>query len=645
MKLSVIIVNFNVKYFLENCLRSALKASIGLDMEIIVVDNASIDGSSEMMQNKFPEIEYLYLDKNIGFSSANNVGIKHSKGEYILLLNPDTVVQENSFSSCVNYLIAHSDVGGLGVKMLDGSGIFLPESKRGLPTPMAAFYKIFGLSSLFPNSKRFGKYHLGYLDMNQDHEVDVLSGAYVMMPKAVLEKIGFLDEDYFMYGEDIDLSYCIIKAGYKNIYFADTTIIHYKGESTKKDSVNYVFVFYRAMIIFAKKHFDKGSASTFIALINIAIYLRAFIALGRRMLGRYWQLLVDFIVIYFTFLQSAIFYESFAHKDFSESFIAILLPAYSAIFAIVLNLTGSHDLPLKWRRLFRGWFTGTLTLLTIYALLPETFRFSRAVLLIGSFASLGIGVLWRIISAKTFSNTFVIGDIFASRRLVIGDAESLKATSQLLEKTEIPNEFIAGISLNKERADGFIAQMDNLSLASKEFKVEEIIIDPRITPYSEVVRIIKASKTLSLQVKILNSDWIIGPNVVIKSHKYDDGNLFYNLNLKAIYRKKVVSNVIISILTVFCLPFSIWFIDNKAGYLKNLMLVTLGEKAWVGYDPRGVDLDLPKIKPGVIFPNQDTIWTTQQNEQAYNANAKYIKSQILLFDLSLLTRNIHHLGD
>ena len=243
MKLSVIIVNYNVKYFLEQCLLSALKAAERVSTEIFVVDNNSVDGSVEMVQQKFPSVKVIANTKNTGFSKANNQGIRESKGEYVLLLNPDTVVEEDTFEKVVSFMDQHSDAGGLGVKMLDGTGRFLPESKRGLPTYDVAFYKIFGLSKLFPRSKTFGKYHLGYLDENKTHEVDVLAGAFMLLRKSVLDKIGLLDEDYFMYGEDIDLSYRITKAGYKNYYFPETRIIHYKGESTKRTSVNYVLVF------------------------------------------------------------------------------------------------------------------------------------------------------------------------------------------------------------------------------------------------------------------------------------------------------------------------------------------------------------------------------------------------------------------
>ena len=270
MKLSVVIVNYNVKYFLEQALLSVRKASVGLDVEVFVVDNNSSDESVAMVREKFPEVQVIANKDNVGFSKANNQAIHLSKGEYVLLLNPDTVVREDTFEKTVAYMDANPNAGGLGVKMIDGKGNFLPESKRGFPSPEVAFYKTFGLSKLFPKSKRFNKYHLGYLSENETHEVDVLSGAFMLMRKAVLDKIGLLDEAFFMYGEDIDLSYRVVKGGFKNYYFADTTIIHYKGESTKKGSLNYVKTFYQAMIIFARKHFKRlNSCDTVFDLGNI----------------------------------------------------------------------------------------------------------------------------------------------------------------------------------------------------------------------------------------------------------------------------------------------------------------------------------------------------------------------------------------
>jgi len=263
LKLSVVIVNYNVKYFLEQCLISVGKAISNIDAEVFVVDNNSVDGSCQMVRDKFPFVNVIENKINTGFSKANNQAIVQSKGEYLLLLNPDTVVEEDTFKKVVDFMDNHPQAGGLGVHMIDGNGKFLPESKRGLPTPAVAFYKIFGLSALFPKSKLFGQYHLGFLDKNKTNEVDVLSGAFMLLRKSVLDKIGLLDETFFMYGEDIDLSYRITKAGYKNYYFPETKIIHYKGESTKKSSVNYVVVFYKAMSIFAQKHFSQSNAAFF----------------------------------------------------------------------------------------------------------------------------------------------------------------------------------------------------------------------------------------------------------------------------------------------------------------------------------------------------------------------------------------------
>lgn len=298
MKLSVVIVNYNVMHFLEQCLNSVRKAVKNIESEVFVVDNNSVDGSVKMVREKFPEVNLIVNPDNRGFSKANNQAIKIAKGEYVLLLNPDTVVEDDTFEKIIKFMDAHEDAGGLGVKMVDGKGKFLPESKRGLPTPAVAFYKIFGLSKLFPKSKIFGQYHLTYLNNDEIHEVDVLSGAFMLIRKPLLDKIGGLDESYFMYGEDIDLSYRITKEGYKNYYFPKTRIIHYKGESTKKSSINYVLVFYQAMIIFAKKHFSQKNAKLFSLLINMAVYFRAFLAILRRLADKVFLKMLDAVFIF-----------------------------------------------------------------------------------------------------------------------------------------------------------------------------------------------------------------------------------------------------------------------------------------------------------------------------------------------------------
>ncbi len=286
MLLSVIIVNYNVKYFLEYCLYSVVKALKDIDGEIFVVDNNSTDGSKEFFYNKFPGVNFRWNTTNEGFAKANNQALPEASGEYIVFLNPDTIVSEDSFKKCIVFIRSKNNLAACGVKMIDGSGRFLKESKRAFPAPMTSLFKLSGLAKLFPKSKIFSKYHLGYLNENTNHEVDVLAGAFVMVPKKIIDEIGGFDESFFMYGEDIDLSYRIQKAGYTNFYFAETCVIHFKGESTKKGSLNYVKMFYKAMSVFVKKHYGGTRAGLFNFFIQVGIFSRASLSVTTRFFGR-----------------------------------------------------------------------------------------------------------------------------------------------------------------------------------------------------------------------------------------------------------------------------------------------------------------------------------------------------------------------
>ena len=274
MVLSVIIVNYNVKYFLEQCLCSVQKAIAVIDAEIIVIDNHSTDGSLEYLRPLFPSVIFLVNEKNIGFGKANNIALQKAKADFILFLNPDTIVNETCFSHCISFLKTAQNNGAAGIRMIDGSGKFLPESKRSFPSPVSSFYKLIGLASLFPSSKCFNHYALGNLDKNKTHEIDVLAGAFMIIKKEVLEKVSGFDESFFMYGEDIDLSYRIKHAGYKIFYLGETTIIHFKGESAKKQNINYVRMFYNAMDIFVSKHYSRTVSFFFSLFIWFAIAIR-----------------------------------------------------------------------------------------------------------------------------------------------------------------------------------------------------------------------------------------------------------------------------------------------------------------------------------------------------------------------------------
>ena len=276
MKLSVIIVNYKVKHYLEQCLRSVAEASRGIAVEVIVVDNASGDGSVEYLRERFPDVTIIASEENLGFARANNLAIRNSRGQYVLLLNPDTIVAEETFRDFITFMDSTPDAGGCGAYMLHTDGSFAPESRRGQPTPFVAFCKMSGLASLFPKSRTFGRYYMRYLNENEVNSIEIMSGAFMFLRRDALDKAGLLDEDFFMYGEDIDLSYRILKAGYNN-YFLPSRILHYKGESTVKSSYRYVHTFYRAMELFFNKHYAHYSILLSLP-IKLAIWGRAMLA-------------------------------------------------------------------------------------------------------------------------------------------------------------------------------------------------------------------------------------------------------------------------------------------------------------------------------------------------------------------------------
>lgn len=278
MKLSVVIVSYNVKHYLIQCLDSLQRALDGVDAEIFVVDNHSKDGTADTIARKFSTIKLTASNHNNGFAKANNIALRQATGEYVLLLNPDTFVGETTIKECLGFMDTHPNAGGLGVQMLKSDGSKAMESRRGLPTPMTSFYKMCGLCARHPTDRRFGKYYMCDMPWDKPGRIEIISGAFFMARRSALMETGLLDEDFFMYGEDIDLSYRLLKHGYENWYLP-AKILHYKGESTQKSSFRYVHVFYEAMLIFFKKHY--GHTGLWLSIpINAAIYAKATCALA-----------------------------------------------------------------------------------------------------------------------------------------------------------------------------------------------------------------------------------------------------------------------------------------------------------------------------------------------------------------------------
>ena len=519
IRLSIVIVNYNVRYFLDQCLNSVFRAAKNIPIEIFAVDNNSVDGSVEMIREKYPSVFLIENRENTGFSKANNQAIKQAKGEYVLLLNPDTVVEEDTFEKCLKFMDETPDAGGLGVKMIDGKGNFLPESKRGLPTPLVAFYKIFGLAALFPKSKKFGQYHLGFLDDEKIHRVDVLSGAFMLLRKTVLEKTGFLDEAFFMYGEDIDLSYRITQAGCKNYYFPKTRIIHYKGESTKKSSANYVFVFYNAMLIFARKHFSKKNAKAFSLLIHSAIYFRAALALLNRFSRHAFLPLLDFIFLLTGLFFIKYFYQQATGIIYTDTLVTIALPVYSFTWILSVFLSGAYSKPIKLSKTFWGIACGTSVILIGYSLLPEAYRFSRALILLGAIWFFTFSFCLRTLLDFTGIRRFKLGEKRKKRYAIVGDEQEIARISGLLNGMSVQPDFIAPVNYEpgrKPEKSCHIAYLGQLREVIEIFNIDEVIFCAKNISSQNIISQMQQLENALVEFKIAPSEsmFIIGSNSI-----------------------------------------------------------------------------------------------------------------------------------
>ncbi|RPH33676.1 MAG: glycosyltransferase [Bacteroidales bacterium] len=642
MKLSVVIVNYNVKYFLEQCLIAVLKAGKGIDMEVFVVDNASADGSCQMVKQRFPNIHLIENVENVGFSVANNQAIKIAKGQYVLLLNPDTLVEEDTFSKCIDFMDNHPEAGSLTVKMIDGKGRYLPESKRGLPSPMVSFYKIFGFTKLFPRSKTFARYYLGHLDENTTHKIEILPGAFMLIPKAVFEKVGLLDESFFMYGEDIDLSYRILKADYDNYYFPETRIIHYKGESTKKGSINYVLLFYKAMAQFAKKHFTQKNARLYMLVVFLAIYFRAFLSILKRIVSSIFLPVCDILFIALGFLIIVPAWENFrfhSTNSYPDNLVLAMIPTYTIVWLISNWLSGAYDRPQKLFASAKGVLWGTLVILAIYALLPLDFRFSRAIILFGAlwtlFTTQGVRIL-----AGVFNKGLFPALQKKKRNAIVGLSSEADRVIEILNSSNADYQYFGLISPQpKLTHDSQLAGINQLEEFVRVNDINEVIFCSSNISSQEIIRnmLILSSHGVDYRIAPPESLAIIGSNSINAfSELYTP--LMNAINTPRSRRNKRFFDIGVSLIILLTTP--IWFFINKKTFslLSNALSVLFGHKTWVGYDLKDSDLStLPRIKKSVFTIQH---MKNKQTERSSGINLIYAKNYSLLNDFSIVWQRI-----
>jgi len=517
VELSIIIINYNVKEFLQNLIHSLQKALSKITHEIIVVDNASDDGSVEFIRDKFPQIHLIVNKTNVGFSKANNEALKISKGKFILLINPDTIVSEDTINRMIYFLNQNPDAGLAGCKILNPDGSLQLACRRSFPGPWTSFCKVTGLSTLFPKSKLFAKYNLTYLDENSTYEVDAISGSFMMMNREAYEKVGGFDEQFFMYGEDLDLCYRIQKNGYKVYYYPGTQIIHYKGESTKRSSLDETKYFYNAMNLFVKKHFSSFYLVEII--LRTAIGFRKFFAfLGRRKLS-FTAVILDIIFFNLCLILAEKLYLRFTEwhgfPEFSYPLILVIPVAIHVTAAALIGVYRKNSFSVLRNT---GAILVSFFIISSLTFFFKQFAYSRAVFLITYIFLLTSLTLWRII-LKLF---FKVGLEFTpsrKRTLIVGTNKSAVMIADKLQKKFVDDHIIQGLIGYSHKDIGnqmngyeVVGSIDNINKVIADKKINEVIFSPDELSYNKMMSIVANNTSDGVDFKLIGSnlDFLVG---------------------------------------------------------------------------------------------------------------------------------------
>ena len=642
--LSVIIVNYNVKYFLEQNLCSVRAAAMGTDTEIIVVDNFSSDNSLAYLRPLFPDVQFICNAGNHGFGKACNQGLAAATGKYVLFLNPDTIVPEDAFIKTIAFFEQHPEAGALGVKMFDGRGRFLKESKRAFPSPRTSFYKLTGLSKLFPRSPVFARYHLGNLREDQDQQVDVLSGAFMMVRKEVLDRIGGFDEAFFMYGEDIDLSYRIQLAGYKNYFFAGTSIIHFKGESTRKGSANYVRMFYQAMSIFVRKHYGVSRAGLFNFSIQLAIGVRGMLSALAAFVRQIGMPVVDAILVMVSFWLAKSIWNSSVKTgtSYDATLLWISFTALTGVYLLIAYYAGLYDREYKTGNLWRTATAGTLTVLALYSLLPEQYRFSRAIILLGAVMAFIVMAVARKLFIRW--NVIAAGSRGTALALVAGSKEEYQEVVSLLAQSRgtITTPFYTD---QQPGPDSFPEKLRLIARTGTPDTRELIYCVGEMPVRQLIENMQEAAGRISFRIHYHGSGSMVGSDSSKTSGSSLSGEDRFRLARPYFRRLKRLTDTGVSMLCMLLFPFHFVFVRRPLHFLRNCAAVLTGKNTWVGY--AGHAEGLPVLKPGIIGPDRVVLSAPGRPGTAYLnvVDAEYAEKYDPLTDLWLILSSYRHAGD
>lgn len=609
MQLSVIIVNYNVKYFLEVCLCSVFRAMEGIQGEVIVVDNHSSDGSTAMLREQFPQVRLVANTANTGFSKANNQGVSIAQGTYLLFLNPDTVLPEDFFKKMLGYMDAHPEAGAIGPRLIDGKGQFAPDAKKSFPSFSVALFKGTGLHRLFPRSSYFNRYYAVHVGEHELAEVEVLSGCCMMVRTSVIRELGTaFDERFFMYFEDGDLCYRIKEAGYRNMYVPETTVIHYKGESTRKATLSYVRIFNEALSLFVRKHYSRKHASLFIALIHVGIFLKAILSIIRITLKHIGLPLLDALIIFLALwlVKDVYIVQVRDMKPVPSVHLFLTLPVYTLIWVLSLYLNGAYDQPFRAFRVVRGMLIGTILCLTYFVLLSPEIRYSRAVIVFsGAVGGLLVLFLHEWLPRIGVYRRQVAGEL-PGKAVIVGDEVTFEQTRAILARVPSAPDILGRIDYQESHTvpHTAIAPLSDMKPLLLSAGIREVIFCINGLSFRELIRQMEhCGSGCDYKIHLPGSNSFVGSN---SSHTAGDlytADMRYNLSGFASQRNKRMLDMGLSIVFIVIFPLIAYQAANPFGLLRNSFLVLIGQYTWVGYAREDkLPQYLPHIRPGILPP-------------------------------------------
>jgi len=637
LKLSIIIVSYNVRYFLEEALASLERATVGIESEILVVDNASADDSVVMVKDQFPNVKLIEFNENLGFGKANNLGLKLAQGEYILFLNPDTIVSQDCLKTCIQYMDQNLEYGACGVKMIDGSGQILPESKRGFPTPWVSFCKMLGLHQIFPKSSFFNGYYLGHLSYDSNQDIEVLSGAFFFVRKSILELTGGFDEQYFMYGEDIDLSTKIRRSGFKIAYLSDTKIVHYKGESTKKSSLSYYKSFYEAMLIFTKNYFSGPGKNWFLFLLKIAIVFKGAVSWLKGILSIWILFLLDAAALLTgIFIIKKFWSNYYFHTEFyfERNSFWINAALFSGAWLLSFFFNGLYERKPARHQILMSAITGFIFNLMIYALLPESVRSSRMILLLSFIYILIYLLISRsLIYFKSGSKNKTI-ELF-----LVGSEEECAVAENLLQFTNTNYRILRRFS-----PESILQMSTGWKTIIKLLKPDQIIIGSANQSLDWIMQMV-SSLPDKIEIRLLTTskNAIIGSSSKNTPGELHSMDLRYHIEQTSYKRQKRVFDILFSAWLIFFFLVIVFFQKNKFQFIINLLSVITGKKSWVGLPTAFLqNYSIPKLKNGIL-----TALPFDQNLKDHVFSEQYLIHYAIYYsvwmDLDICLRNIQSL--